>query len=94
MTNERLIDLVTDIATEQIFIRGIIASLLCEIAMIHSDPKTKLDQLLASLQGVADGSAVLAEQNAMRGATQQFTKTANEIITMAEAMLVQRNGSD
>ena len=81
--NEILNEIQT-LKAENLVLKMVCSALLVEISALHDDPPRKLDETLASLQGVAAGLASEA------GGTEEsaaITKTVELISTWSETVL-------
>lgn len=78
-----LLQLVGEAKSESIALQAVCAALLAEVAILHKSPRDRLNALVASLQGVADG----AEGDA--GAP-WVTETIERVSMMAEKILERR----
>ena len=81
-----LFNLIREAKEENIALKAICASLLCEVAILHllnkKNPREKLGEMAAGLQGMAEGVAMNAGVS-----TQSITATIERVCTMAEAVL-------
>ena len=88
-----MLDELTRVSAENIVLQGICATLIGELALLHTrDPWAKRDQLIASMQGVAAGVASLAASDGSRSgiATQAITVVVDRMAEMVEASFPKR----